>query len=321
MNIETILEGWLIPDERYPPFKTDDLVKLAFSIEETELKESDSTELYFRKLEGIALYEFNAKAVGIFDYSDTISTIAFDAGIFKFYIVSYETNDFKKGKFYTGRGTLLVDYFFWAENSKCHKYLPNLYYKFRINKIEKIVIPEEYKNKSEDIIVHKTKLSPEEEVKAPKIEVSSTKDEGDICGCYFAISLSNDGLSHIRIPNSYGRLSLGKEIRDIGKIGQLEINVQSGGDPPHFHVIKRDFYDIKIKISNMEILGYEWQINNAEISGVELVELKEWLLEKYNSSSLSNSGYIKFIWMCITKGDKDAAKLSYVDDPDFWEDF
>ena len=48
MNIETILEGWLIPDERYPPFKTDDLVKLAFSIEETELKESDSDTLYFR---------------------------------------------------------------------------------------------------------------------------------------------------------------------------------------------------------------------------------------------------------------------------------
>ena len=212
MNIETILEGWLIPDERYPVFRKNDLVKLAFSIEETELKESDSTELYFRKIEGVAFYEFNAKAVGIFNHTDTISLIAFDAGSFKFYIAPYETNDLKKGKFYTGRGTLLVDYFFWAENSKEYKSLPNLYYKFRINKIEKIVIPEEYKNKSDDIIVHKTKLSPEEGVKVPKIEVSSTKVEEDICGCYFAISMSNDGLSNIRIPYSYGRSSLGKYI-------------------------------------------------------------------------------------------------------------
>ena len=307
MNIETILEGWLIPDDRYPPFRKNDLVKLAFSIEESELKESDSTELYFRKLEGVAFYEFNAKAIGIYDYTDTISLIAFDAGSFRFNIAPFELNDIKTGKFYTGRGTLLVDYFFWAENSKEYKSLPNLYYKFRINKIEKIVIPEEFKNKNEDIIVHKTKLPHEESLKTPKIEVPSTKDGEDICGCYFAITMSDDGLANIRIPNSYGRSSLGKEIRDIGKIGKLEVNVQTGGDPPHFHVIKRDFYDIKIKISNLEILGYEWQINNAEISEDELEELKEWLSEKYNFSNLSNSGYIKFIWMCITIGDKDVS--------------
>lgn len=301
MNIETILEGWLIPDERYPPFRKNDLVKLAFSIEETELKESGSTELYFRKLEGVAFYEFNAKAVGIFNHTDTISTIAFDAGSFKFYIAPYQTNDLKKGKFYTGRGTLLVDYFFWAENSKEYKSLPNLYYKFRINKIEKIVIPEEYKNKSDEMEVFMTKLPPEESAQVFREEVHFTGDDKDICSSYFVLSMTDEGMENEKIPRSYGRHSLGKEIEFVGITGQLLITVQAGDEPPHFHVSKKGCYDVKITIADWKILGYEQQINNAEISDEDIEELKRWKKSPY--SKLNKSCLFYMYWTALNSWD------------------
>jgi hypothetical protein len=276
MNIEAVIEGWLIADERYPAFRKDDLVKLAFSIEETELKESDSDTLYFRQIKGAAFYEFNARVIEIYPSTDSVTLIAFDAGNFKFYIAPYEKDDYKKGKIYTGCGTLFVDYFFWAENSKYHKYLPDLYHKFRISKIERIVIPKRSKIKDDNI---------------------------DICGCNFVLSLTNEGLENVRVPISYGRETLGKEVAFVGKTGQLEITVQAGDEPPHFHVTKKGCYDVKITIADWKILGYEQQINNAEISEEEIKKLKRWSSRKRSGTQFNNSSLFYMYWTALNSED------------------
>jgi len=303
MNIEAIMEGWLLADDRYPPFRKDDLVKLAFSIEETELKESDSDTLYFRQIKGAAFYEFNARAIEIYPSTDSITLIAFDAGNFKFYIAPYITDDFKKDKIYTGKGTLLVDYFFWAENSKYHKYLPNLYHKFRIRKIESITIPESSKIKTDEMEVFKTKLPPEKSAKAVRKEIPIARGDKDVCGRYFVLSMTNEGLEHERIPRSYGRHILGKEIAVVGKTGQLEITVQAGDEPPHFHVTKKGCYDVKITMKDWKVLGYEQQINNAEISDDEIKKLKRWSSRKRSGTQFNNSSLFYMYWTALNSED------------------
>lgn len=87
------------------------------------------------------------------------------------------------------------------------------------------------------------------------------------------------------------------EMATIGRISELTITVYTDHGPPHFHVIKKDGYEVRIRIDNFKILDYKWQKKGKEISSSDMNTLKIWLTKHYfKDRSITNYSAIKFAW-------------------------
>jgi hypothetical protein len=88
-----------------------------------------------------------------------------------------------------------------------------------------------------------------------------------------------------------------QEMAFIGKDKDLIVQVYSDHNPPHFHVTKKDEYEVKLTIKNLKIIGYVWQKDNTEISSSELKRLLKWLQQPYvKNKDITNEAVIKISW-------------------------
>lgn len=88
-----------------------------------------------------------------------------------------------------------------------------------------------------------------------------------------------------------------QEMAHIGDIGQLSIDVYTDHEPKHFHVKKKDEFEVKLTIKSLAIIDYVWQKNNKEISTKEIKSIKEWLISKnIKNKKLTNKEAINFAW-------------------------
>jgi len=91
-----------------------------------------------------------------------------------------------------------------------------------------------------------------------------------------------------------------EEMASIGKIKGLEIQVYTDHNPPHFHVVKKDEYEIKISIKGLKILKYSWQKDNKKISSKELKALENWLTkDNTKNKKMTNKEAIQFAWKIL----------------------
>ena len=83
----------------------------------------------------------------------------------------------------------------------------------------------------------------------------------------------------------------------VGKDKDLSIQVYTDHNPPHFHVVKKDAYEVKITIKNFKILGYVWQKDNKEMNSSEMKRLLKWLQQSHmKDKEISNERVIKLLW-------------------------
>lgn len=88
-----------------------------------------------------------------------------------------------------------------------------------------------------------------------------------------------------------------QEMAHVGNINQLSIDVYTDHEPIHFHVTKKDEFEVKIDFYTLKVLGYKWQKNGKEISSKEMKDLKKWLNEKSDKNKkITNYEGIKFFW-------------------------
>jgi len=85
------------------------------------------------------------------------------------------------------------------------------------------------------------------------------------------------------------------EMAMAGKVKELNVIVWTDHNPPHFHIIKRDLFDVLINIETLEIMKYKFQKNNnSKLSSIELKNVSAWLYKKINN--ISNINRIKILW-------------------------
>lgn len=91
------------------------------------------------------------------------------------------------------------------------------------------------------------------------------------------------------------------EMAQVDQINDLVIQVYTDHNPPHFHVIKKDKFDVRISIENAEVLSYKFQKNNAQISSNELKKIESWLDKTNKDVSDSNRKVVKLLWKSMNK--------------------
>ena len=87
------------------------------------------------------------------------------------------------------------------------------------------------------------------------------------------------------------------EMATIDKVDKLTVIVYTDHMPKHFHVLKKDAFEITINLNTLKIIDYKWQKNNIKISSNEKALLKKWYSENNKKeSTLTNLRAIRFAW-------------------------
>lgn len=88
-----------------------------------------------------------------------------------------------------------------------------------------------------------------------------------------------------------------KEMAYVDTVNGNEIQVYTDHLPKHFHAVKKDEYEVRIKIPAGTVIDYKWQNNNKEISSKDLKAIKEWLGKpNKKNKKLTNLEAVKFSW-------------------------
>ena len=87
------------------------------------------------------------------------------------------------------------------------------------------------------------------------------------------------------------------EMAKVGSIKGLDIQVYTDHKPEHFHIIKKDCFELKVNIKTLSFIEYKWQKSGNEISSLEWKAVLNWL-NKINvkNKKLTNYESIKFLW-------------------------
>jgi hypothetical protein len=87
------------------------------------------------------------------------------------------------------------------------------------------------------------------------------------------------------------------EMALVGVINNLQVQVYTDYNPPHFHLLKKDEYEARILIKGQKIIDYKFQKNNKEVSSDEFKKLKSWLCNKNKKEKkISNLDAVIFSW-------------------------
>jgi len=87
------------------------------------------------------------------------------------------------------------------------------------------------------------------------------------------------------------------EMAHIGEVDELKIDVYTDHNTPHFHVTKKDWFELQISIKDRNILSYKWQKNGKEISSKEFKNLSKWLDSPYpKNKKVTNAETIQISW-------------------------
>lgn len=88
-----------------------------------------------------------------------------------------------------------------------------------------------------------------------------------------------------------------KEMAYAGTVNKLRIEVWTDHNPPHFHAVKKDSFDVRISINDVKVISYKWQKRGKEISSNEIKELKKWLNSKsIKNKNITNQEKIIILW-------------------------
>jgi hypothetical protein len=83
----------------------------------------------------------------------------------------------------------------------------------------------------------------------------------------------------------------------IDRIEDMTISVYTDHLPKHFHVIKKDQFEVRLDINTLKIMSYKWQIDNKEMSSKDIKKIQQWIKSKNRKQkNISNKQAIEFAW-------------------------
>lgn len=137
MNITAIFELWTIGDGSYPHLNLGMDVNLSFEMSLFDLRKGDGGSY----LDAIGCAEYAFGGMVTQRYEDPEPLVVVDAGAIRFFCEGPLVRLLQKGDVIRGKGTLVVDYYSWAETVDQREDPPDIFYNLVIQRIRKITIP------------------------------------------------------------------------------------------------------------------------------------------------------------------------------------
>jgi hypothetical protein len=206
MKLTAIFETWHISDGNYPPLAVDSEVRLAFQISlpgiHLNLAEMDDDEQDQFEHHELAEYSFCARLVRVYEQPPEIPLGIFETNGFRFYIEHTEVPSLRRGRRYSGTGSLLLDYYIWTEFLENYDDPPDLFFNLRVTRILRASIPERFIRRTKNAIGLPTRVSNAELSKNDISEVSSMVEHGSGFG-FYVLDLDGTGLEDKSIPVTF----------------------------------------------------------------------------------------------------------------------
>ncbi len=206
MKLTAIFEQWHLPDGNYPPFSVEDEVCLAFQVEvegeSLNLTEASDPHVTSFEHQGFGEYSFYAKLIRIYQNPTETPLAIFEASGFRFYIEHPDLPTLQCGRYYSGTGTLLLDYYIWTEFLGDYEDPPDLFLQLRVTRMRCVRIPERFIHRRNDGKSMPTRISRTE------VEEHDIKDITDIDGQagdeeFYVLEFDSAGMEDKTIPITF----------------------------------------------------------------------------------------------------------------------
>ncbi len=202
MNVTAIFESWHIGDGNYPPLSKGQLVNLSFELEPRKMEEvSLSIPESFEHL-GNGEYRCCCTVRKVYEGEDRDTVVILQAGDFRFYTMSAESDSYVQGGRYGGEGTLLLDHYYWVEFLESYEDPPNLFFKLEIRRILRVRIPERFVARHEKGKSLPTRLVPGD-YSASDVEELATMEGQSLDEDFYIIEFDDSGLEGREIPRTF----------------------------------------------------------------------------------------------------------------------
>ena len=161
-----VFEPWVIGDGSYPPLIVGMPVNLSFEMSVGELAGAEQPESLHAAGDGE--YAFTGTVLATYAEGDPI--VAVQANELRFFIEGPRIASLAAGTRITGRGTLVVDYYAWAEYVDERDHPPNLFFDLIVRRIRRVAIPERFISRSAKRKSAPARLPPSEFGEVSQIE-------------------------------------------------------------------------------------------------------------------------------------------------------
>jgi hypothetical protein len=200
VRITAIFEKWYIGDGTYPPFRRHQFVNVAFEMNPQRLFPGDGEVSRFQH-DGNAEYAFTG-IVPRHYRDDETPVLVIEADGFRFYICegAVPPENFQQGQLVSGRGTLTLDHYLWAEfGIKYEIDPPNLFYTLRVARITEMQIPATHITRSDSGWAAPTWVPAGEVQNSHELE---SMDQGEWEDGFYVVEYDDEGIGKQVIPRT-----------------------------------------------------------------------------------------------------------------------
>ena len=94
------------------------------------------------------------------------------------------------------------------------------------------------------------------------------------------------------------------EMATVGRFEDFNVQVYTDHEPIHFHILKKDQYEVRMQLSPLKVLSYKWQKDGKEVTGSDMKKIKKWLQDTSKKDKrMSNKDAIKFAWSILNENE------------------
>lgn len=87
------------------------------------------------------------------------------------------------------------------------------------------------------------------------------------------------------------------EMANAGSVDGMKIDIYTDHGEPHFHILKKNYFELRMSIKNQQIIDYKYQKDNKTITKKELKKIIKWLnIKSKKQPKITNIEVIKLAW-------------------------
>ena len=201
MELTVTFEHWMLGDGTSPPLRRSDLVNIALQLQTRDARPVPPGSPLALEPLGPARYRVVADVLKTFPGDREHPTIAIHAGPVGMYIEDCELPEARAGSRVEAVGTLSFDYYHWSEFLARLPDSPDLFHRFRVERIQRVPIPDRFIRRTDRSLSFPTHVDPAEWDSERVVEVEGMAE--DTITSFYLVDLDDATVGIQSVPRTY----------------------------------------------------------------------------------------------------------------------